>query len=190
MKMFGFELSLNEMNQIVDAISERMNRDRNAVCLLLHFCNEFMKDWYNDINANFIPLVIKGGFTDLAEPEKTKLFIFITQSVQVPVADMLLFHLNRVIGTSSELSGSDKEKISEIIEYLKRFKEFAIVKNEWYHKASQRDFSWDLDLQKFTSWQSELYNLTLETNNRKLDLGDSLNCHHNNMRNLLREYQR
>jgi hypothetical protein len=45
----------------------------------------------------FIPLVIKGGFRELAETEKNKLITFITQSGYVPVADTFKSHLKTVI---------------------------------------------------------------------------------------------
>jgi hypothetical protein len=79
MKVFEFEFTLDEISQIINLIYDRINQDRNALCLLLHFSNEFLKDWYNEINTLWVPLVIKGGFMDLGETDKNKLVIFITE---------------------------------------------------------------------------------------------------------------
>ena len=48
-----------EIGQIAIAISNRINRDKNAVCLLLYFCNILIQDWYHEIIHKFNPLLVK-----------------------------------------------------------------------------------------------------------------------------------
>ena len=59
-KIFNqIEITPYEIGQIVKAISDRINRDKNAVYLLLYFCNIFIQDWYNEIIHKFNPLLVK-----------------------------------------------------------------------------------------------------------------------------------
>jgi hypothetical protein len=76
--------------------------------------------------------------------------------------------------------------MSQLIGYLQKFEDFAIHKNDWYHKT----ISWDVDIQNFKGWQYDLWNITIDTNNMKLELGDSFNCRYNNMKNFIRDYKR
>lgn len=46
-----------EIGQIAIAISDRINRDKNAVGLLLYLCNILTQDWYNEIIHKFDPLL-------------------------------------------------------------------------------------------------------------------------------------
>jgi|ERR1041384_6331004 hypothetical protein len=82
MKLLGFEFSFDEIMQIANAISQHINRD--ALCLLLQFSNEFIRDWYNEINTMITPLIIKGGFKNLTE-KKSVLYSFITKSTYFPI---------------------------------------------------------------------------------------------------------
>lgn len=49
-------LSIHGVNGV---ISDRTNRDKNAVCLLLYFCNILIQDWYHEIIDKFNPLIVK-----------------------------------------------------------------------------------------------------------------------------------
>ena len=36
--------------------------------------------------------------------------------------------------------------------------------------------SWDVDIASYRQWQYDLWNITIEANDVKLELGDSFNC--------------
>ncbi len=60
MKIFNqIDITPDEIGQIAKAISGRINRDKNALCLLLYFCNIFIQDWYNEIIHKFNPLIVR-----------------------------------------------------------------------------------------------------------------------------------
>jgi hypothetical protein len=193
MKLFEFEFSLEEVQQLSNTILNRINEDRNNLCLLLHSCNEFIKDWYNEINTMFIPMVIKGSFNHLGDSDKTKLALFITNSPYLPVSVDFRHHFNKVYndwnrgGLSKIINdSSDANKLIGVIEYLQRFEDFAIHKNDWYRRA----ISWDVDINLFKEWQYELWQISLKMNDIKLDLGDSFNCQYNKMKNFVQEHKK
>ena len=144
----------------------------------MHFSNEFVKDWYNDINIKFTPMVIKGSIRDLGEEDKHNLFIFITESGYIPVAKTFKRHFEKAKSPRpGELSRiindqSDIDKLSKLKGYIQKFEDFAIHKNDWY----RRSISWDVDIAAYRQWQYDLWNITIEANDVKLELGDSFNC--------------
>ena len=61
-KIFNqIEITPDEIGQIARAISDRTNGDKNAICLLLYFCNILIQDWYHEIIHKFNPLIVKEG---------------------------------------------------------------------------------------------------------------------------------
>ena len=60
MKIFNqIDITPDEIGQMAKAIPGRINRDKNALCLLLYFCNIFIQDWYNEIIHIFNPLIVR-----------------------------------------------------------------------------------------------------------------------------------
>lgn len=135
MKIFEVEFTLDEVGRIIDIVSNRINKDRNNLCLLLHFSTAFIHDWNNEISSVFVPMVIKGGFRDLGDTEKNNLILFITQSPHLPIGRTLRHHLNKVLedwhnGKLSKIINdpSDINKLAGIIHHLQTFEDFAIKK--------------------------------------------------------------
>jgi hypothetical protein len=82
------------------AISDSINRDKNAICLLLYFCNIFIQDWYKEIIHKFDPLIVKEAATSnrkLTAIELAPLTKFIKRRYYEPLAKNLENLLKKVL---------------------------------------------------------------------------------------------
>ena len=60
MKFYGIEITVDELLNIFDTISNRINKDRNTLCLVLDLANFNVQDWYNEIKDKFSPWIRNG----------------------------------------------------------------------------------------------------------------------------------
>jgi hypothetical protein len=172
--------------------------DSIALCLLSYFCNEFINDWYNEIKDMFIPVIARGGFRNVEEAERVKIYRFITQSRYVPLANTLSLRLSRIITDWNETgqlsrvinTREDIDKLLRLQESLSLFIVFAAEKIEWYRNVTNPSRLQDVDIQCVEEWRSRLWDQSIKVNTWKDELGDNLKCREANMRELIKNYGR
>jgi len=186
-KIFNqIEITPDEIGQIVRAISDRVNRDKNAVCLALYFCNIFIQDWYNEITHKFNPLIVKEAAANkrkLTAIELAPLTEFIRRRYYEPLAKNLETLLKKVL---------EREKITDILRIEDNFVYFRTVaagqKNEWYDTMI-KNRSLDVEAQVIDDWETELAAISERVNKIELRLGDALACQESQMTELFRQYR-
>ena len=199
MKIFNqIEITPDEIGQIVRAISDRVNRDKNAVCLALYFCNIFIQDWYNEITHKFNPLIVKEAAANnrkLTAIELAPLTEFIRRRYYEPLAKNLETLLKKVLERfdKGELRNIlDREKITDILRIEDNFVYFRTVaagqKNEWYDTMI-KNRSLDVEAQVIDDWETELAAISERVNKIGLRLGDALGCQESQMSELFRQYR-
>ena len=199
MKIFNqIEITPDEIGQIVRAISDRVNRDKNAVCLALYFCNIFIQDWYNEITHKFNPLIVKEAAANnrkLTAIELAPLTEFIRRRYYEPLAKNLETLLKKVLERfdKGELHNIlDREKITDILRIEDNFVYFRTVaagqKNEWYDTMI-KNRSLDVEAQVIDDWETELAAISERVNKIGLRLGDALGCQESQMSELFRQYK-
>ncbi len=198
-KIFNqIDITPDEIGQIAKAISGRINRDKNATCLLLYFCNTFIQDWYNEIIHKFNPLIMKEAAASnrkLTAIELAPLTDFIKRGYYEPLAKNLENLLKKVLERfdKGELHNIlDREKITDILrieDNLVYFKTVAAVqKNEWYQTLIKNS-SLDVEAQVIDDWETELAAISERVNKVEIRLGDALGCQENQTIELFRQYR-
>ncbi|MGB6674423.1 MAG: hypothetical protein WBE34_18495 [Candidatus Nitrosopolaris sp.] len=187
-----------EIGQIAIAISDRINRDKNAVCLLLYFCNILIQDWYNEIIHKFNPLLVKEAAASkrkLTALEVAPLTEFIKRRYYEPLAKNLENLLKKVLERfdKGELHDIlDREKITDILrieDNLIYFRAVAVgQKNEW-HQSLIKNRSLDVEAQVIEDWKNDLVTISERVNKVELRLGDSLGCQEHQTSELFRQYR-
>ena len=166
MKIFNqIEITPDEVGQIVRAIPDRIDRDKNAICLALYFCNIFIQDWYSEITLKFNPLIVKEAAANnrkLTAIELAPLTEFIRRRYYEPLARNLETLLKKVLERfdKGELHNIlDREKITDILRIEDNFVYFRTVaagqKNEWYDTMI-KNRSLDVEAQVIDDWETEL----------------------------------
>ncbi|PWU81742.1 MAG: hypothetical protein DLM72_05430 [Candidatus Nitrosopolaris wilkensis] len=60
MKIFSqIEITPDEIGKIAKAVSDRIDGDKDAICLLLYFCDAFIQERCNEIIDKLNPLHVK-----------------------------------------------------------------------------------------------------------------------------------
>jgi hypothetical protein len=198
-KIFNqIEITPDEVGQIVRAISDRVNKDKNAVCLALYFCNIFIQDWYSEITHKFNPLIVKDAAANnrkLTAIELAPLTEFIRRRYYEPLAKNLENLLKKVLVRfdKGELHNIlDREKITDILRIEDNFVYFRTVaagqKNEWYDTMI-KNRSLDVEAQVIDDWETELAAISERVNKIELRLGDALGCQESQTSELFRQYR-
>jgi hypothetical protein len=187
-----------EIGQIAIAISDRINRDKNALCLLLYFCNILIQDWYNEIIHKFNPLLVKEAAASkrkLTALEVAPLTEFIKRRYYEPLAKNLENLLKKVLARFDKgefRNILDREKITDILRIEDNLVYFRIVaashKDEWYQTLINSRSS-DVEAQVIDDWETELAAISERVNKVELRLGDALGCRENQTSELFRQYR-
>ena len=184
MKIFNqIEITPDEIGQIARAISDRPNRDKNAVCLLLYFCNILIQDWYHEIIHKLNPLIVKEAAASnrkLTAIELAPLTEFIKRRYYEPLAKNLENLLKKVLERFDKgefRNILDREKITDILRFEDNLVYFRIVaasqKDEWYQTLINNRSS-DIEAQVIDDWETELAAISERVNKVELRLGDAL----------------
>jgi hypothetical protein len=198
-KIFNqIDITPDEIGQIAKAISGRINRDKNALCLLLYFCNIFIQDWYNEIIHKFNPLIVREAAASnrkLTAIELAPLTEFMKRRYYEPLAKNLENLLKKVLERfdKGELHNIlDREKITDILrieDNLVYFKTVAASqKNEWYQPLIKNS-SLDVEAQVIDDWETELATISERVNKVEIRLGEALDCQENQTSELFRQYR-
>ena len=199
MKIFNqIEITPDEIGQIARAISDRPNRDKNAVCLLLYFCNILIQDWYHEIIHKLNPLIVKEAAASnrkLTAIELAPLTEFIKRRYYEPLAKNLENLLKKVLERFDKgefRNILDREKITDILRFEDNLVYFRIVaasqKDEWYQTLINNRSS-DIEAQVIDDWETELAAISERVNKVELRLGDALGCQENQTSELFRQYR-
>ena len=199
MKIFNqIEITPDEIGQIARAISDSINRDKNAICLLLYFCNIFIQDWHKEIIHKFDPLIVKEAATSnrkLTAIELAPLTEFIKRRYYEPLAKNLENLLKKVLerfdkGDLHNLL--DREKITDILRIEDNLVYFRTVAasqmNEWYQPLI-KNRSLDVEAQVIDDWETELAAISERVNKVEIRLGDALGCQENQTSELFRQHR-
>jgi hypothetical protein len=198
-KIFNqIEITPDEIGQIARAISDRTNGDKNAICLLLYFCNILIQDWYHEIIHKFNPLIVKEAATSnrkLTAIELASLTDFIKRRYYEPLAKNLENLLKKVLERfdNGELHNIlDREKITDILRIEENLVYFRTVaasqKNEWYQTLI-KNRSLDVEAQVIDDWETELGAISERVNKVEIRLEDALGCQENQTSELFRQYR-
>jgi len=198
-KIFNqIEITPNEICQIASAISYRTNTDKNAICLLLYFCNILIQDCYHEIIHKFNPLIVKEAATSnrkLTAIELASLTDFIKRRYYEPLAKNLENLLKKVLERfdNGELHNIlDREKITDILRIEENLVYFRTVaasqKNEWYQTLI-KNRSLDVEAQVIDDWETELGAISERVNKVEIRLEDALGCQENQTSELFRQYR-
>jgi hypothetical protein len=192
---FGFEFTLEEATQLAQGLLGVAHKDKKYICLLLNFSFSFLQDWYNEAKSAFMPVVIKKGFRNLSDEQKEKIYNFMTCSKYVPIANTLCQNFGILYDKRGELKKIIKDdedfakKLSMVSYDVKLFNLFAIEKNRWYEKVNKRDLDWDIDMEEYEKWRSDLQKTVNETNDKVSEVGHKLNCIQNDMIKVVKNYK-
>jgi hypothetical protein len=198
-KIFNqIEIAPDEIGRIIRAISDDVNRDKNAVCLLLYFCNIFIQDWYSEIIHKFNPLVVKEAAANnrkLTVLELEPLTEFINRKYYEPLAKNMENLLKKVLERfdKGELHKIlDREKITDILRIEDNLVYFRTVaagqKNEWY-ETMIKNRSLDVEAQIIDDWETELAAISERVSKVELRLEEALGCQENQTSELFRQYR-
>jgi hypothetical protein len=165
MKFFSqIETTPDEMGKIAKAVSDRIDGDKNAICLLLYFCNVFIQGWYNKIIDKLNPLHVKEAAVSnrkLTAIELTPLIEFIERSYYKHLVNIenSLKKVLDLFANGELINILDEKKITDIRRIRYNLVYFGTVaadqKNEWY-QTSIKNRSLDFDAQVIDDWQNEL----------------------------------
>jgi hypothetical protein len=108
----------------LSSIINRGTRDKNFVCLLLHFTYGFLDNWYNDYNERIIRVVVYGGYKQLDKEERIKVYQFITGTQYASVAKTLISNFRQI-----QLKRHESDYLSNIIDKKDLDHIMGIVKN-------------------------------------------------------------
>ena|SRR5437660_1099953 len=76
--IFGFKLTPKEALELAHHLSDFFHKEKNSICALLNFSNEFLEGWYDEVNNAYTPIIDQGSFKTLAEGERRVILKFIS----------------------------------------------------------------------------------------------------------------
>ena len=198
MKIFSqIETTPDEIGKIAKAVSDRIDGDKDAICLLLYFCNVFIQGWYNEIIDKLNPLHVKEAAASnrkLTVIELTPLSEFIERSYYKHLANVenSLKKILDLFANGELINILDEKKITDIQRIQDHLVYFGTVaadqKNEWY-QSSIKNRSLDLDARVIDDWENELATISRRVSKLELRLEDGLGCQQNQMSMLFRQYR-
>ena len=146
MKFYEFEVSIDELEEVVGLIDNLRNKKRNYICLLLHLSTKILLEWYNEINKIFTPVLIKRGIKNLSDDKKNSLYVFSQQEVYSPVIDELLIRLDKINKNKNEyvdaLNNDQFTKIENIHDRIRSF----------YYRTRRDKREWITEICKTNDW--------------------------------------
>jgi hypothetical protein len=198
MKIFSqIETTPDEIGKMAKAVSDRIDGDKDAICLLLYFCNVFTQGWYNEIIDKLNPLHVKEAAVSnrkLTAIELTPLIEFIERSYYKHLVNVesSLKKVLDLFANGELINILDEKKIIDIRRIRHNLVYYGTVaadqKNEWY-QTSIKNRSLDFDAQVIDDWENELATISRRVSKLELRLEVGLGCQQNQTSELFRQYR-